>query len=57
MAAQLELALDNLEAVLAAGEMTLANIARLNTAAGDRDVGAGDDSSSWELSRPVRAGE
>jgi enamine deaminase RidA (YjgF/YER057c/UK114 family) len=30
MAAQLELALDNLEAVLAAGEMTLANIARLN---------------------------
>ena len=30
MAAQLELALDNLEAVLAAADMTLANIARLN---------------------------
>jgi enamine deaminase RidA (YjgF/YER057c/UK114 family) len=31
MAAQLELALDNLEAVLAAADMTLANIVRLNT--------------------------
>jgi hypothetical protein len=30
MAAQLELALDNLEAVLAAGDMTLINIVRLN---------------------------
>ena len=30
MAAQLELALDNLEAVLAAADMTLANIVRLN---------------------------
>jgi enamine deaminase RidA (YjgF/YER057c/UK114 family) len=30
MAAQLELALNNLEAVLAAGDMALANIARLN---------------------------
>jgi enamine deaminase RidA (YjgF/YER057c/UK114 family) len=30
MAAQLELALDNLEAVLAAADMTLANVARLN---------------------------
>jgi enamine deaminase RidA (YjgF/YER057c/UK114 family) len=31
MAAQLELALDNLEAVLAAADMTLANVVRLNT--------------------------
>ena len=30
MAAQLELALDNLEAVVAAADMTLANIVRLN---------------------------
>jgi enamine deaminase RidA (YjgF/YER057c/UK114 family) len=30
MAAQLELALDNLEAVLAAADMTLANVVRLN---------------------------
>lgn len=30
MAAQLDLALNNLEAVLAAGDMTLANIVRLN---------------------------
>jgi enamine deaminase RidA (YjgF/YER057c/UK114 family) len=30
MAAQLQLALDNLEAILAAADMTLANIARLN---------------------------
>jgi enamine deaminase RidA (YjgF/YER057c/UK114 family) len=30
MAAQIELALDNLEAVLAAADMTLANIVRLN---------------------------
>ena len=30
MAAQLELALDNLEAILAAADMTLANIVRLN---------------------------
>src|SRR5918997_4928816 len=31
MAAQLELAVDNLEAVLAAADMTLANVVRLNT--------------------------
>jgi enamine deaminase RidA (YjgF/YER057c/UK114 family) len=31
MAAQLELALDNLEAVLAGADMTLANVVRLNT--------------------------
>jgi enamine deaminase RidA (YjgF/YER057c/UK114 family) len=30
MAAQLELALDNLEAIVAAADMTLANIVRLN---------------------------
>jgi enamine deaminase RidA (YjgF/YER057c/UK114 family) len=30
MAAQLELALDNLQAILAAADMTLANIVRLN---------------------------
>jgi enamine deaminase RidA (YjgF/YER057c/UK114 family) len=30
MAAQLELALDNLEAILAAADMTLANVVRLN---------------------------
>ena len=37
MAAQLELALDNLEAVLAAGDMTLANVVRLNAYATDVD--------------------
>jgi enamine deaminase RidA (YjgF/YER057c/UK114 family) len=37
MAAQLELALDNLEAVLAAAEMTLANIVRLNAYTTDVD--------------------
>jgi enamine deaminase RidA (YjgF/YER057c/UK114 family) len=37
MAAQLELALDNLEAVLAAADMTLANIARLNVYTTDVD--------------------
>jgi enamine deaminase RidA (YjgF/YER057c/UK114 family) len=37
MAAQLELALDNLEAVLAAADMTLANIVRLNCYATDVD--------------------
>jgi enamine deaminase RidA (YjgF/YER057c/UK114 family) len=37
MAAQLELALDNLEAVLAAGDMTLANVARLNAYTTDVD--------------------
>lgn len=37
MAAQLELALDNLEAVLAAADMTLANIVRLNAYATDID--------------------
>src|SRR5207248_8586425 len=37
MAAQLELALDNLEAVLAAAEMTFANIVRLNVYATDFD--------------------
>jgi enamine deaminase RidA (YjgF/YER057c/UK114 family) len=37
MAAQLELALDNLEAVLAGAEMTLANIVRLNVYTTDFD--------------------
>jgi enamine deaminase RidA (YjgF/YER057c/UK114 family) len=37
MAAQLELALDNLEAVLAAGEMTLANVVRLTVFTTDVD--------------------
>ena len=37
MAAQLELALDNLEAVLAAADMTLANIVRLNVYTTDLD--------------------
>lgn len=37
MAAQLELALDNLEAVLAAADMTLANIVRLNVYTTDID--------------------
>jgi enamine deaminase RidA (YjgF/YER057c/UK114 family) len=37
MAAQLELALDNLEAVLAAADMTLANIVRLNMYTTDVD--------------------
>jgi enamine deaminase RidA (YjgF/YER057c/UK114 family) len=37
MAAQLELALDNLEAVLTAAGMTLANIVRLNAYATDMD--------------------
>jgi enamine deaminase RidA (YjgF/YER057c/UK114 family) len=37
MAAQLELALDNLEAVLAGAEMTLANVVRLNAYTTDFD--------------------
>jgi enamine deaminase RidA (YjgF/YER057c/UK114 family) len=37
MAAQLQLALDNLEAVLAAADMTLANVVRLNVYATDLD--------------------
>jgi enamine deaminase RidA (YjgF/YER057c/UK114 family) len=37
MAAQLELAMDNLEAVLAAGDMSLANVARLNVYTTDVD--------------------
>jgi enamine deaminase RidA (YjgF/YER057c/UK114 family) len=37
MAAQLELALDNLETVLAAADMTLANVVRLNAYATDVD--------------------
>ena len=37
MAAQLELSLDNLEAVLAAAEMTLANVVRLNVYTTDFD--------------------
>jgi enamine deaminase RidA (YjgF/YER057c/UK114 family) len=37
MAAQLELALDNLEAVLAAADMTLADIVRLNVYTTDVD--------------------
>jgi enamine deaminase RidA (YjgF/YER057c/UK114 family) len=37
MGAQLELALDNVEAVLAAADMTLANVVRLNAYATDVD--------------------
>jgi enamine deaminase RidA (YjgF/YER057c/UK114 family) len=37
MAAQLELALDNLESVLAGGQMTLANVARINVYTTDVD--------------------
>jgi enamine deaminase RidA (YjgF/YER057c/UK114 family) len=37
MAAQLELALDNLEAVLAGADMTLANVVRLNAYTTDMD--------------------
>jgi enamine deaminase RidA (YjgF/YER057c/UK114 family) len=37
MAAQLELALDNLEAIVAAADMTLANVVRLNVYATDVD--------------------
>jgi enamine deaminase RidA (YjgF/YER057c/UK114 family) len=37
MAAQLELALDNVEAVLAAADMTLANVVRLNVYTTDFD--------------------
>jgi enamine deaminase RidA (YjgF/YER057c/UK114 family) len=37
MAAQLELAVDNLEAVLAAADMTLANVVRLNVYTTDVD--------------------
>jgi enamine deaminase RidA (YjgF/YER057c/UK114 family) len=37
MAAQLELALDNLEAVLGAADMTLANVVRLNVYTTDLD--------------------
>jgi enamine deaminase RidA (YjgF/YER057c/UK114 family) len=37
MAAQLDMALDNLEAVLAAADMTLANVVRLNTYTTDVD--------------------
>ena len=37
MAAQLELALDNLEAIVAAADMTLANVARLNIYTTDVD--------------------
>jgi enamine deaminase RidA (YjgF/YER057c/UK114 family) len=37
MAAQLELSLDNLEAVLAAADMTLANVVRLNMYTTDVD--------------------
>jgi enamine deaminase RidA (YjgF/YER057c/UK114 family) len=38
MAAQLELALDNLEAILTAADMTLANIVRLNVYTTDVDA-------------------
>ncbi len=38
MAAQLDLALDNLEAVLAAADMTLANVVRLNVYTTDFDA-------------------
>jgi enamine deaminase RidA (YjgF/YER057c/UK114 family) len=38
MTAQLELALDNLEAILAAADMTLANIVRLNVYTTDIDA-------------------
>ena len=37
MAAQVEMALDNLEAILAAADMTLANVVRLNVYATDID--------------------
>jgi enamine deaminase RidA (YjgF/YER057c/UK114 family) len=37
MAAQLELALDNVESVLAAGDMTLANLVRMNVYTTDVD--------------------
>jgi enamine deaminase RidA (YjgF/YER057c/UK114 family) len=37
MAAQLEMSLDNLEAVLAAADMTLANVVRLNVCTTDFD--------------------
>ena len=37
MAAQLELALDNLEAIVAAADMTLANVVRLNVYTTDLD--------------------
>ena len=37
MAAQLEMSLDNLEAILAAADMTLANVARLNVFTTDVD--------------------
>ena len=37
MAAQIDLALDNLEAVLAGADMTLANVVRLNAYATDMD--------------------
>ena len=47
MAAQVELSLDNLQAVLAAADMTLANVVRLNFYA--TDVG--------ELLRPLPKGE
>jgi enamine deaminase RidA (YjgF/YER057c/UK114 family) len=38
MAAQLDLSLDNLEAVLAAADMTLANVTRLNVYTTDLDM-------------------
>jgi enamine deaminase RidA (YjgF/YER057c/UK114 family) len=41
MAAQLELALDNLEAIVAAADMTLANIVRLNVYTTDVDAAIG----------------
>src|SRR5918912_2432428 len=41
MAAQLELALDNLEAIVAAADMTLADVVRLNVYATDVDEAIG----------------
>jgi enamine deaminase RidA (YjgF/YER057c/UK114 family) len=41
MAAQLELALDNLEAIVAAADMTLANVVRLNVYTTDVDEAIG----------------
>jgi enamine deaminase RidA (YjgF/YER057c/UK114 family) len=51
MGAQLELALDNLEAVLAEAEMTLANVVRLNVYTTDFD----EFVKHWEAS-PVASG-
>jgi enamine deaminase RidA (YjgF/YER057c/UK114 family) len=60
MAAQLEMSLDNLEAVLAAADMTLANVVRLNVYTTDfdefvkrcaRGVACDADLEAWRLCR------